>query len=189
MIGQHPYSYLTCISSWYICIPNITWIHLTITEKMNGNCHYQECDRRRTGRTSPYHKTSCFQWAYKKKVLGFIVNYLTTVTCVHKTATNMIKSNMLLTAPILSLTVSSVRGSWNQIRPNKTQMTTCSTNLVGSMVRALASWNARTVRYLYWVVKSVGHFLSHLGGCWEILSKFIKLACALPGSFKKERKI
>jgi hypothetical protein len=35
---------LTCISSWYICIPNIIWIHPTITEKMNGNCHYQECD-------------------------------------------------------------------------------------------------------------------------------------------------
>jgi hypothetical protein len=35
---------LTWIFSWYICIPNIIWIHLTITEKMNGNCHYQECD-------------------------------------------------------------------------------------------------------------------------------------------------
>jgi hypothetical protein len=57
---------LTCISSWYICIPNIIWIHiLTITEKMNGNCHYQECDGRRTGRTSPYHNTSRFQRAYK----------------------------------------------------------------------------------------------------------------------------
>jgi hypothetical protein len=44
MIGLHPYSNLTCISSWYICIPNIIWIHLIITEKMNGNSHYQECD-------------------------------------------------------------------------------------------------------------------------------------------------
>jgi hypothetical protein len=40
---QDPYSNLTCISSWYICIPNIIWIHLTINEKMNRNCHYQEC--------------------------------------------------------------------------------------------------------------------------------------------------
>jgi hypothetical protein len=68
----HPYSNLTCISSWYICIPNIIWIHLTITEKMNGNCHYQECDGRkdggRTGRTSPYHNTSRFQLAYKNGV-------------------------------------------------------------------------------------------------------------------------
>jgi hypothetical protein len=66
----HPYSNLTCIFSWYICIPNIIWIHQTITEKMNGNCHYQECDGqmdgRRTGRTSPYHNTSRFQRAYKK---------------------------------------------------------------------------------------------------------------------------
>jgi hypothetical protein len=46
---------LTCISSWYIGIPNIIWIHQTINEKMNGNCHYQECDGRRTRRTSPYH--------------------------------------------------------------------------------------------------------------------------------------
>ena len=51
IIGLHPYSNLTCISSWYICIPNIIWIHLTITEKMNGNCHYQECDGRTDGRT------------------------------------------------------------------------------------------------------------------------------------------
>jgi hypothetical protein len=43
MIGSHPYSNLICISSWYICIPNIIWIHLTITEKMIGNCHYHEC--------------------------------------------------------------------------------------------------------------------------------------------------
>jgi hypothetical protein len=48
---------LTCISSWYICISNIIWIHLTITEKMNGNCHYHECDGRTTRRTSPYHKS------------------------------------------------------------------------------------------------------------------------------------
>jgi hypothetical protein len=49
------------------------WIHPTITEKMNGNCHYQECDgrtdgwtdERRTGWTSPYHNTSRFQEAYK----------------------------------------------------------------------------------------------------------------------------
>jgi hypothetical protein len=51
---------LTCISSWYICIPNIIWIHLTITEKMNGNYHYHECD----GRTSPYHYKTLFQQAY-----------------------------------------------------------------------------------------------------------------------------
>jgi hypothetical protein len=50
-MGLHPYSNLTCISSWHICIPNIIWIHLTITEKMNGNCHYQECDGRTNGRT------------------------------------------------------------------------------------------------------------------------------------------
>jgi hypothetical protein len=37
IIGSHPYSNLTCISSWYICIPNIIWIHQTIIEKMNGN--------------------------------------------------------------------------------------------------------------------------------------------------------
>jgi hypothetical protein len=37
-------SNLACISSWYICIPNIIWIRLTITGKMNGNCHYQEYD-------------------------------------------------------------------------------------------------------------------------------------------------
>jgi hypothetical protein len=65
----HPYSNLTCISSWYICIPNTIWIHLTITEKMNGNCHYHECegqtDGRRTRRTSPYHNMSRFQRAYK----------------------------------------------------------------------------------------------------------------------------
>jgi hypothetical protein len=57
---------LTCISSWYICKPNIIWIHLTITEKMNGNCHYQECDGRTENRkTSSYHNTSRFQRAYK----------------------------------------------------------------------------------------------------------------------------
>jgi hypothetical protein len=49
----HPYSNLTCISSWYICIPNIIWIHQTITEKMNGNCHYHECD----GWTDRHHHT------------------------------------------------------------------------------------------------------------------------------------
>jgi hypothetical protein len=68
--GSHPYSNLTCISSWYICIPNIIWIHQFITEKMNGNCKYQECDGRtdglRTRQTSPYHNISCFQWEYKK---------------------------------------------------------------------------------------------------------------------------
>jgi lipid A disaccharide synthetase len=53
---------LTCISSWYICIPNIIWIHQTITEEMKRNCHYHECD----GRTSPYHSTSRFQRAYNK---------------------------------------------------------------------------------------------------------------------------
>jgi hypothetical protein len=26
-----------------VCIPNIIWIHLPITEKMKGNYHYQEC--------------------------------------------------------------------------------------------------------------------------------------------------
>jgi hypothetical protein len=57
---------MTCISSWYIFKPNIIWIYLTITEKINGNCHYHECDGRRTGRTSPYHNTSRFQRAYKK---------------------------------------------------------------------------------------------------------------------------
>jgi hypothetical protein len=56
---------LTCISLWYICIPNITWIHPTIHEKMNGNCHYQACDGRRIGRTLPYHNTSRFRQAYK----------------------------------------------------------------------------------------------------------------------------
>jgi hypothetical protein len=49
IIRLHPYSNFTCISSWYICIPNIIWIHLTVTEKMNGNCNYQECDRRTNG--------------------------------------------------------------------------------------------------------------------------------------------
>jgi hypothetical protein len=60
---------------------------------MNGNCHYQECDGRMDGRTSPYHNTSRFQRAYKKFVsspvtirpkdpdqLGWLVNipkYLT----------------------------------------------------------------------------------------------------------------
>jgi hypothetical protein len=62
IIGSHPLSILTCISSCYICIPNIIWIHLTITEKMNGKCHYQECD----GWTSPYHM-SCLQQVYKSK--------------------------------------------------------------------------------------------------------------------------
>jgi hypothetical protein len=47
----HPYSNLTCISSLYICIPHIIWIHRTITEKMNGNCHNQECDGRTDRRT------------------------------------------------------------------------------------------------------------------------------------------
>jgi hypothetical protein len=42
---------LTCISLWYICIPNIIWIHITITEKMNGSYHYHECDGRLDGRT------------------------------------------------------------------------------------------------------------------------------------------
>jgi hypothetical protein len=40
IIGSYPYSNLTYISSCYICVPNIIWIHPTITEKMNGNCHY-----------------------------------------------------------------------------------------------------------------------------------------------------
>jgi hypothetical protein len=61
---------LTCISSWYICIPNILWIHPTITEKMNGNCHYHEYDGWRTGRTSPYHNTSRFQRTYKNSWVG-----------------------------------------------------------------------------------------------------------------------
>jgi hypothetical protein len=47
----HPYSNLTCISSWYICMPNIIWIHPTINEKMNGNSHYHECDGRTDRRT------------------------------------------------------------------------------------------------------------------------------------------
>jgi hypothetical protein len=45
---------LTCISSWiwYICIPNIIWIHLTINQKMNGNCHHHECDGRMDSKTA-----------------------------------------------------------------------------------------------------------------------------------------
>jgi hypothetical protein len=42
---------LTCISSWYICISNILWIHLTINEKMKENCHYHEWDGWTDGRT------------------------------------------------------------------------------------------------------------------------------------------
>ena len=37
LIRPNPYSNLTCISPWYICIPNIIKIHQTFTEKMNGN--------------------------------------------------------------------------------------------------------------------------------------------------------
>jgi hypothetical protein len=63
----HPYSKMTCISSWYICKPNIIWIYLTIIEKMNGLSlsRVWRTDGRRTGRTSPYHNTSRFQRAYK----------------------------------------------------------------------------------------------------------------------------
>jgi hypothetical protein len=60
----HPYSNLTCIYSWYIFIPNIIWIHLP-SQKINGNCHYHECEGRMDGRTSPYHNTSRFQRTYK----------------------------------------------------------------------------------------------------------------------------
>jgi hypothetical protein len=57
MIGPYPYSNVTCIFSWYISKANILWIHQTITEKMNRNCHNQEwrADGRTDGQTSPYH--------------------------------------------------------------------------------------------------------------------------------------
>jgi hypothetical protein len=66
---------LTCISSWYICIPNIIWIHPTITEKMNGNCHYQECDWRTDGEPDGHRHTiirpifnGCIRMKFKKLI-------------------------------------------------------------------------------------------------------------------------
>jgi hypothetical protein len=57
----HPYSNLTCISSWYmyICIPNIIWIHLTSLRKwMETVTIMSVTDRRtenRTGIAIPYY--------------------------------------------------------------------------------------------------------------------------------------
>jgi hypothetical protein len=70
MIGSHPYSKLTCISSWYICIPNIIWIYITINEKMNGNCHHHECDGRTDEEPDGHRHTIIrpfFNWCIKIK--------------------------------------------------------------------------------------------------------------------------
>jgi hypothetical protein len=65
---------LTCISSWYICTPNINWIHPTITEKMNGNCPYQECDGRTDGKPDGHRNTivrPVFNGCIKKRGVTF----------------------------------------------------------------------------------------------------------------------
>lgn len=98
-------------------------------------------------------------------------------------------NNRILTAPILSLTVSSTRGSWNQISVNNKHTTAFSTSLVGSKCRDLANWNVRIVRYLYWTKNPVGHFLVLISGCCDISSRSIKLAWMLPGSMVKNLKI
>jgi hypothetical protein len=71
IIGSYPYSNLTCISSWYIMY---TKYHLNPSNHHWGNERKLSLSRvwwtdgRRTGRTSPYHKTSRFQRAYKIEV-------------------------------------------------------------------------------------------------------------------------
>lgn len=84
----------------------------------------------------------------------------------------------VLTAPILSLTVSSERGSWNQISEKITHTTRFSNSLIGSNRRDLANWNVRRVRYLYWVTNPVGQFPLKVPGCCfdDISSSSIKLA-------------
>jgi hypothetical protein len=72
IFGLHPYSNLICISSWYICIPNIIWSHISNHQWENewklSLSRVWWTDGRTTERISPHHKTSGFQRAYNKNI-------------------------------------------------------------------------------------------------------------------------
>lgn len=86
------------------------------------------------------------------------------------------------TTPILSRSVSSVRGSWNQIKLTMAVSTTVSISLNLLNIWDLEVLNVLSVSCLYWVRKPVGHFLSLSGVLEETspaLSSSIRLTCTL----------
>ena len=65
----------------------------------------------------------------------------------------------MLTAPILSLSVSSDRGSWNHITLTIKHIKIFSINFTLSRILTADNLNDLRVKFLYWVQKPVGHFV------------------------------
>ena len=93
----------------------------------------------------------------------------------------------ILTAPILSLSVSSDRGSWNHIALTIKHIKIFSINFTLSRILTADNLNDLRVKFLYWVQKPVGHFVFFASS--KTFSLLTSISSKLEWIFPKKKKI